>query len=541
MEEMRETKRHLPDKNEQQQRIARLKASISRQRRVQEELLLERNRLLSIVNTMDDGVYIVDGRYELEYVNPTLLKEFGAVEGRKCYSFFHERQDPCPWCKNQDVLKGKTVHWEWHDPKTKKTYDVIDKPIKNPDGSISKLEVMRDITGQKKAEEERHKLEKKMYEAQRLESIGVLAGGIAHDFNNMLTSVLGHADLALWELTSESPVSSHVKEMKTAAICLAELTNQLLAYSGKGKYRIEAINLTALVEQIVDLLRISISKKVSIKYDLLPDLAMVKGDSSQLRQVIMNLMTNASEAIGDKSGVIRICTGVVKGDRKLFSETLPNQDLPEGYYVYVEVSDTGCGMDQETIDKIFDPFFSTKFTGRGLGLAAVLGIVGSHGGAIKVRSEPNRGATFTVLLPRTEDAGPPDSEAQESKESACGRGTILVVDDEKAVRAMAKKILEKAGFEVLTASQGREGVQVLRENAKSVSAVLLDLTMPRMDGIEALREMRRIRTDIPIILSSGYNEDYARSLFGANDLADFIQKPYEAQSLIRKLRQLLEG
>lgn len=272
--------------------------------------------------------------------------------------------------------------------------------VKDQSGNIIESRSMViDITDRIQAQEERQKLERKIQHSQKLESLGVLAGGIAHDFNNLLVSVLGNADLAALELAAESPAMPYIRDITTASIRLSELTKQMLAYSGKGSFLVEPLSLSRIVEELLHLLEVSISKKVALKLDLDPNVQSIEGDSSQVRQVIMNLITNASEAIGDNNGVISIRTGIVDVDENYLATHIMSDDLTRGHYVFLDIADTGCGMNEETIGKMFDPFYTTKSTGRGLGLAAVLGIMRSHKGAINVYSEQNRGSTIKLLFP----------------------------------------------------------------------------------------------------------------------------------------------
>lgn len=401
--------------------------------------------------------------------------------------------------------------------------------------------VFRDVTERKRLEEERQKLERQIQHAQKLESLGVLAGGIAHDFNNLLMGMLGYADLALIELAPEAPARSSIQQIETAALRAAELTKQMLAYSGKGKFVIQQLNLSKLVEEMAHLLQVTISKKIVLRYHFNENSPSIEGDATQIRQVVMNLITNASDAIGDNSGMITISTGVMEVDRDYLQDVFIDGEIKEGFYTYVEVSDTGCGMDTETKSKIFDPFFTTKFTGRGLGLAAVLGIVRGHFGGLKVCSEPGCGTTFKVLFPCIRHSQEPVSAKTRVKKNWQGSGSILIVDDEETVRAVGKMTLERAGFNVLIASDGREGVQVFRERAHEIILVLLDMTMPCLSGEEAFREMRRTRPDARIILSSGYNEKDATHRFAGKGLAGFIQKPYRPGELIEMVSSLLQG
>jgi len=410
-------------------------------------------------------------------------------------------------------------------------------PIETDQGTWV-LSAIVDITERKRAEEERKRLEAQMQHAQKLESLGVLAGGIAHDFNNLLVSILGNAGLALMELAPESPARGTVQSIETAALRTAELTRQLLAYSGKGKFLVQPLNLSRLVEEMAHLLRISMSKRAVFRTRLAANLPSIEADVAQVQQVVMNLITNASEALGD-NGEIIVCTGVIDADRAYLSEAFLDENLPEGRYVYLEVIDTGSGMDKETRDRIFDPFFTTKFTGRGLGLAAVLGIVRGHRGAIRVCTEPRQGTTIKVLFPASEQPVPGSELGPQGAEVWRGGGTVLVVDDEEGVRSVASKALAMVGFTVIDAADGHVGVELFREYANEIVAVLLDMTMPRMSGEEAFRAIRSIRPDIKVILSSGYNEQESISLFQSKGLAGFIQKPYQPRKLLEKIREVL--
>jgi PAS domain S-box-containing protein len=406
-------------------------------------------------------------------------------------------------------------------------------PLRDESGAVAgALCVATDIT-------ERRKAEQALLQAQKLESLGVLAGGIAHDFNNLLVGILGNAGLALAELSPESPARPTIEQIEETAQRAAELVGQMLAYSGKGRFIIRRINLNALVEEMTHLLRISIAKGVVLKYNFAPDLPSVEADATQMRQVVMNLVINASDAIGDRSGVITVNTGVMRADRAYLTETYLAPDLPEGDYVYLEVSDTGSGIDQAARERIFEPFFTTKFTGRGLGLAAVLGIVRGHSGAIKIYSEPGRGSTFKVLLPCVNAPAEPEQPIVQAGDDWTGAGTILIVDDEETVRAVTARAVERLGFNVLFASDGLEGVETYRAHADEIVCVLLDMTMPRLNGEDAFREIRRIRPDARVILMSGYNEQEATNRFAGKGLAGFLQKPYQLAVLRDALRTAL--
>ncbi len=400
--------------------------------------------------------------------------------------------------------------------------------------------VHRDITSRKAAEEERRVLEEKMLHAQKLESMGVLAGGIAHDFNNILVGILGNADLALESLDRHAAAKPYLDEIHNSSRRAAELANQMLAYSGRGKFSLEPIDLDRLIEETVQMLRISISKNAVLRCRYAGGLPVLEGDPSQVRQIIMNLVINASDAIERTSGIITLSTGQMHCDRSYLEETNllthmnGKHEVTEGLYVFVEISDTGCGMSESTINKMFDPFFTTKFTGRGLGLAAVLGIVRGHGGLIRVYSEEGKGTTFKVLFPASERLG-------EHHESGATRlagvregknsGLFLAADDEESARSVSKRMLERLGFSVLTAVDGREAVELFKVHQEEVVGVLLDLTMPHLDGGQVFREIRKIDPDVRVILTSGYSEQDATQEFVGKGLAGFIQKPFGFEEL----------
>ncbi len=404
------------------------------------------------------------------------------------------------------------------------------------------IAIALDITKRKEAEEARKKLEERILHTQKLESLGVLAGGIAHDFNNLLTGILGNSSLALMDIGPTAAARQNLLDIEEASRRAADLCRQMLAYSGKGKFVIKPINLSQVVEDLTQLLEVSISKKAVVKFNFAENLPLIEGDVTQIRQVVMNLITNASDAIDQKSGVITISTGAMECDREYLKQSWMSVDLPEGIYVYVEVSDTGCGMDAETIKKIFDPFFTTKFTGRGLGLAAVLGIVRGHKGAIKVYSEPGKGTSFKVLFPcAPKEVEEVKQDQRSSIKQLHGSGTILVVDDEDTVRAISRRILEQAGYNVITAKDGREALEVYKQNSDKVSAVLLDMTMPHLNGEETYRELRRINPEVIVVLTSGYNEQEATGRFSGKRLAGFIQKPFQAMDLMKKMQEVLNN
>jgi len=399
-------------------------------------------------------------------------------------------------------------------------------PQLDPEGAvIGYFGLAVDVTERKHAEEERVSIDKKLQEPQKLESLGLLAGGISHDFNNLLTGILGNASICRMELPNDAPVIRYLEDIESTAGHAADLCNQLLAYSGRGRFVIENIDLNTLVDNMTHLLQLSIGKSVTLRFDRTPDLPAIKADASQMRQIVLNLVINASEAIGNRPGMIALRTGEMSVDEQYLTD-VSTDPLPAGDYVYLEVSDDGSGMDDEAVAKIFDPFFTTKFTGRGPGLAAVMGIVRGHRGAIRVYSEPGKGSTFKMLLPRSDEA-PKEAapRAAETEPQTDLGGTILVVDDEETVRKVAQRALEGHGFDVVLATDGEEAIEKFKDG--DFIAVVLDLTMPRRDGVETFREMRKMAPDLRVLLMSGFNEQEAVSRFTGRGLASFIQKPSE--------------
>jgi len=396
-----------------------------------------------------------------------------------------------------------------------------------------------DITEKKKQEEQRLALERKLLDAQKLESLGVLAGGIAHDFNNLLAAILGNANLAALHVRGKEPTEGYMRNIEKASLRAADLCKQMLAYSGRGRFLSQHMDLNEVVRETVDLLEVSITKKASLRVEFRPDLPAVHGDPAQIRQVVMNLVINASEAIGEHSGLIRVRTGTMQADAEFFKEANAAPNLPAGEYVFVEVSDTGSGMSPETLAKIFDPFFTTKFTGRGLGLAAVQGIVRSHNGVLKVTSEVSKGTAFKFLLPIAQEQPQPEEAPMPADlEPWRGQGTILVVDDDPTVRAVTSRLVEASGFQVLQAVDGRHGVQVFAENREEIRAVVLDMAMPNLDGKEAFEEMRRLQPDVKVLLISGFGENFTADSFNGSRPCGFLQKPFMPEQLNLKLKSI---
>jgi two-component system cell cycle sensor histidine kinase/response regulator CckA len=436
----------------------------------------------------------------------------------------------------EPIHEGGDVKW----------FETFKTPIHNSTGGIiGTVGLARDITERKRAEEQRRQLERRMQETQKLESLGVLAGGIAHDFNNLLVGVLANADLVLDGLRrseDRESILERVTDIKNAAMHAAGLTNQMLAYSGRGRFDVRSISINEMIHGMGHLLIASISKKAKVQYELAPSLPAVRADVAQIRQVIMNLITNASDALEGRTGTIRVSTGtqvVSDSVHDLYGPT----PLARGTYVYFEVADDGCGMTDEARERLFEPFFTTKFTGRGLGLSTVQGIVRGHGGGITLRSKPGEGTTIKVFLPCAAERVAvlePDSAQRQPRAEWTGSGLVLLVDDDEQVRVVTDLLLRSMGFDVLAVATGREALIEFDRRASELRLVMLDLTMPDISGDQVLHELRQRRADVPVLLCSGYSEDDASRRVGRQGVVGFLQKPYPLDLLKARLQDLLD-
>jgi len=351
--------------------------------------------------------------------------------------------------------------------------------------------------------------------------------------------VLGNASLVLQDSSLDTPTRVKVEQIELAATRAAELTKQMLAYSGKGRFVVRRLDVRLVVAEMQDLLVASIPKGAILENHLPDDLPPVEADAAQIRQVLMNLIVNGAEALEGSPGVVSIHGRAVYADRELLDRYRCGEGAPEGDYVAIEVSDTGCGMDPDTLERIFDPFFTTKFTGRGLGLAAVLEIVRGHYGAVQIYSEPGRGTTFKLLLPAGTSPAVQETVAPES--SWRGEGTVLVADDESVVRNLVVATLERAGFTVEAVEDGAAAVAAVSHRPDSFfRLVLLDLMMPGMGGETAFAHIRRLRPELPVMMMSGYNEQDVSNQFAGQGFASFVQKPFRPAELVAKLRSVLE-
>jgi signal transduction histidine kinase/CheY-like chemotaxis protein len=398
-------------------------------------------------------------------------------------------------------------------------------------------------------QDERLTIERQMLHAQKLESLGVMAGGIAHDFNNLLQSILGNMELALMKLPSDSVPQKHIVSAMKSGRQAAHLTSLMLAYTGKGFINKKELNLNVLVKENIEILSSAASTNVTIKLRLSSELPPILADVAQIQQVVMNLILNAVESFSGKPGIVTLTTDIQNCDHNYFISSLLAEKPAPGRFVFLKVKDNGCGMSEDVLKRLFDPFFSTKFAGRGLGMSAVMGIVKTHSGALFVESEPGRGTTFTVLFPSPESAPPttvqepaaaaPLPEAETLQEQPLS-GVALVVDDEKPVLRICTKMVQLCGFTVLTARDGVDAVSLYREHADEIVVVLMDLTMPNMDGVTAMNEIFSINPEARIILSSGFSDEELYSRITGQAPSGSIRKPYSMNVLEAELKRVMQ-
>jgi two-component system CheB/CheR fusion protein len=406
-------------------------------------------------------------------------------------------------------------------------------------GETLVLLAIEDMTERRREQEERRRLQQRVQDTQKLESLGILAGGIAHDFNNILTGILGHANLAALDATPDSELHVHLGRIDEGVRRAADLCSQMLAYSGRAQFVVAPCDLGVIVRDATRLVEMAVGRNAVLHLDLATGLPLIRADATQILRVVMNLVVNAAEATGEAGGRITVSTGVMRADRAYLATTVLSPDIAEGEFAYVEVADEGSGMSAETLARIFDPFFTTKFTGRGLGLAALLGIVRGHEGALKVDSDLGSGSTFRLLLPcpRLAKSTPAPAPVQDGSFEA--GGTILVIDDEEEVRTVMAIMLESLGFRVVQAGGGAEGIAAFSSQPDVFRLVLLDMTMPRLNGEQTFERLRALRANVRVVLMSGYSEQEALQRFTAKGLTGFLRKPFGRSDLKTRLETAL--
>ncbi len=421
-------------------------------------------------------------------------------------------------------------------------FEVTASFIVNKEGlPDSMLCISRNLSERKEADRKRSEIETQRLQAKKMESLGTMAGSIAHNFNNLLMVVLGNLELAREDLPASSNTITNIQRASNAAQRAADLSGMMLTYVGQLKKESVPVNLSQVVRGVLETLDEPTTANVTLDLDLAEPMPLVDADADQMRQMVTGFVTNAIEALENRGGRVHITTGSMHCDRIYLATTYLKEDMPEGLYAYVEVADTGSGMDEETLSNVFDPFFSTKFTGRGLGMAAVLGIIRSHGGAIKVSSAKNEGAVFTALFPIQGISMSRSKQGPLPFETTSAKQVVLLVDDEPMVREVGRQFLERLGCQVLEAANGQQALDIFLRAQDNIDCVLLDYTMPGMDGLETMQRLKTIRNDATIIISSGYTRQQLEDLFADSVPDDFIQKPFQMKALREKLNRAISG
>ena len=508
--------------------------------RKQAELALRtsEDRFRTLTMASPFGIFLTDANGNCTFVTPRMRDLWGAsvnqLLGRAFLDFVHPDDRAyvnTAWQKAVKEGGELSVEYRVLRPDGGMRW-ICERTAAHRDGSVITgfVGTVEDVSAQKAAAEDRRRLEAQMQQTQKLESLGVLAGGIAHDFNNLLVGILGNASVAREDAAKGTQTEELLGDIETAAKRAAELTTQLLAYAGKGRFNVVPLDVSDAVRETSSLLQSAISKRATLTMQLADNLPLIAADATQVRQVLMNLLTNASEALDERSGDIVLRTGATHVDQSVIDSCLVADSVEPGEFVFVEVSDTGVGMSDGTLARIFEPFFTTKFTGRGLGLAATLGIVRGHGGALDVRSEPEKGTTFRVLFP-VSALREPARRTPRYVASIQRRGTVLVVDDEVAVREVAHRMLSRHGYKVVAAVDGDDALRQFGELETEIVAIVLDVTMPRRDGSEVLADLRRRGKTVPVVMASGYTKEAIQMPdVGAQPL--FVQKPFVTAELL---------
>ncbi len=519
-------------------------ATVINRKRNEEALRISEQRFRQLAENIEEVFFLISAdETMLYYINPA----YETITGRSCESLY---DDPRSWVEALHPEERQKIfnHWQNMGPEKMKADQDTELRLLLPDGStkwvwlrsqpviedkdvIGRVGVVVNITERKA-----------LRQAQKQESLGILAGGVAHDFNNLLVAMLGQTSLALAKMPENSPGRLHISKAVKAAERATDLTRQMLAYSGQGHFETQQLNLNNLIQENLHLFEASIPKNIHIKTNLFDQLPTIDADPGQMQQVIMNLILNGVEAIGERPGLIEILTQTqdYQPDDSLFSQ-YTGLPMKAGLYVRLDIKDSGIGMDEKTLAKIFDPFYTTKFTGRGLGLAVVLGIIRGHKAGLRVTSSPDNGAQFTLLFPIAKAEPINDTKQPVDSTEDKPTGVVLVIDDEEPVREAVSDILEIESIQVLSAADGQEGINLFDKHRQEIDLILLDLSMPGLGGVETFHRLRKINQTVPILLSSGYNQTQVDSHFTEGKPAGFLQKPYSAAVLVEEVVRRLNS
>lgn len=516
---------------------------ITERKRAGEVITRAKNDWERTFDAVPDLIAIIDTNHTITRVNKAMADRCGYkpedIIGRKCHEVMHGMADPPIFCPHVSMMQDGLMHSKGIDEKwLNGSFDILVVPLYDNEGLITTcVHVARDITERKCLEQERQQLEQQFQQTQKLESLGILAGGIAHDFNNILTIIICNCSLLQQR---PAMVLELVSEIETAAQRAADLCRQMLIYAGKAQPNPTKFNMNTLVEEMAKLLKATINQNVTITLVLSADIPFIKADASQIRQIVMNLIINASEAIGAVQGNITVSLAIEEFKVGQSEKDYIGKIITPGSYICLNVTDNGCGMDEETKRRIFEPFYTTKFTGRGLGMSAVLGIITAHKGALQLTSQQGLGTTFKVFLPVQSSEPVGDVLPHVPLMPWQGSGTILLVEDEPQLIMVAKALIQALGFSVLQAANGQVALEMYQKHANNITLVLTDIGMPVMDGYELIHELKILNPELPIIVSSGFGDAEVTTHIQEN-IAGCVSKPYSFDQLREVLKGVVEG
>ena len=485
----------------------------------------------AMMESMNDPVYICTSDYRVEYMNPAMIKRIGRdAIGEYCFKALHDLDRKCSWCQHEKVQQGDYYEIDIISPKDNRFYHVSNSPIIFGDGSVSKMTVFRDTTKIKQ-------MEAQLQQAQKMEALGTLAGGIVHDFNNILFPVLGYTEMLLGDIPENSPFQEKLQGILTGARRAGDLVKQILTFSRQGDYEMKPLRMQLVIKEVLKLIRSTLPATINISRHISNNCRLIMADHTQIHQIAMNLMTNAYHAMEDTGGTLTVNLSEIEWEEG----DVPVLEMAPGEYICLTVADTGMGMDQGVLDRIFDPYFTTKQEGKGtgLGLSVVHGIVKDHGGYVSVHSESGVGTEFKVYLPAIQT----ESCAKESEKSLLvpkGKERVLLVDDEQQIVAMLKQMLERLGYQVTCRTSSIEALEAFRQNPIVFDLVITDMTMPNMTGEQLSRQLMEIRRDVPVILCTGFSEKMSKERAGALGIKSFLMKPVVMSDLANTIRKILE-
>jgi len=504
---------------------------ITERKQAEESLQESEQKYQTMMESMKEPIYICSQDFIVEYMNPAMLKRTGHdATGESCFKAIHDLDERCPWCHYEDVMAGNTYELDVVSPKDNHSFHILVTPVVNNDGSISSLNVFRDVTKFKK-------MEAQVQQSQKMESIGTLAGGIAHDFNNILFPIVGHTEMLIADIPGDSPFQPGLKQIYTGAMRASELVKQILTFSRQESGELKLMKMQPLIKEALKLISSTIPTTIKIKQNIQADCGAIKADPTQIHQIVMNLATNAYHAMEETGGELKV--GLKQ--MELGTHDLINPDMTPGQYACLTVADTGTGMDKKLTQKIFDPFFTTKAVGKGtgMGLSVVHGIVAGMGGTVRVYSEPGKGTQFYIYFPIEKGSFVKHSvQAHETIQGGIER--VLLVDDEDAIITMEKLMLERLGYQVTSRTSSIEALEAFRAAPDKFNLVITDMAMPNMPGDKLSAELNKIRSDIPVLLCTGFIETMSEEKASSLGIKGFLLKPIVMKDLAQKIREVLD-